>query len=377
MVGTDSEGVRDPEQERHDDHDRGEDVHHRADDQQDDVDREEEHELRVDVRLRPCHELLRDLSGDHVVGQHLRCVDDDEDRADHRHRLAAHPPQDFQIEGGAPGHSELDQQPRDAELERECVHHGERGDLGELESDREPGDHAERDRELRHREDEGPGEHPRRELRARHLADHRDGDRESAQHADQHQAGHDSGEQKAGTVPFPGGVEAAPFRRDVEAADRAVDEQRKGRREQQPDRARAGDQPDRELLVVASAHERGHQHAAERDDRDTRGAGEHGEQRARQDRDDREAPRDPAERRIREVHEALRRPGLGEQIPGEDEQRDRRHHLGLIAEAERKHARRHATELGVERARQAHRTEDRCAEHDREQRCTADKRERE
>ena len=81
------------EQQRQHDDDRREDVHDRADEQQDHVDREQEHDLRVNVILRPRDELVRDLGVDHEVGQRGRREDDDEDRADHRDRLAAGPPQ--------------------------------------------------------------------------------------------------------------------------------------------------------------------------------------------------------------------------------------------------------------------------------------------
>ena len=135
--------------------------------------------------------------------------------------------------------------------------------------------------------------------------------------------------------------------------------------------------PTREPLGVADAHERGHQHAAERDDRDAGGAGEHGEQRAGADRDDREAARDPAEQRVREPHEAIGGARLGEQVARVDEQRDRRHDLHLIAEADVQDVLDHAVELGVERAVEAHRAERGGAEHDREQRRAADEHEHE
>ncbi len=158
----------------------------------------------------------------------------------------------------------------------------------------------------------------------------RDEDRDRRQHADQHEAGDDAGEQEPAGVPD---LPACALDAD-QAVDGAVDEQRQRRREQQADRAGAGDQAHREPLGVAVADQRGHQHAAERDDRDARGAGEHREQRARADRDDREAARHPAEQRVREPHEAVGGLRLGEQVAGVDEQRDGRHRLDLVAEAD-------------------------------------------
>jgi hypothetical protein len=124
---------------------------------------------------------------------------------------------------------------------------------------------------------------------------------------------------------------------------------------------------------VALADQRRHQHAPS-DDRDARRAGEHGEQRAGPDRDDREAARHPAERRVGEPHQPVRGARLGEQVARVDEQRDGRHHLDLIAQADVEHVLDHAVELRRELARQGHRAERCRAEHDREQRRAAHER---
>ena len=77
----DAVDVRQGQDQRHDDNDGGEDVHQRADRQQEHVQEQQEHESRVYVRLRPLDELRRDLREYQVVGQGGRNSQDQQDSA--------------------------------------------------------------------------------------------------------------------------------------------------------------------------------------------------------------------------------------------------------------------------------------------------------
>ncbi len=84
---------RDRQNDRHDDHDRGKDVEHHAEREQEQVQQDQEGQPVVDVLLNENEQSFRHLGVDQVVGRCERHAEDDQDAADQHHRIAHDPRQ--------------------------------------------------------------------------------------------------------------------------------------------------------------------------------------------------------------------------------------------------------------------------------------------
>ena len=149
--------------------------------------------------------------------------------------------------------------------------------------------------------------------------------------------------------------------------DDAVEDQRHRQREEQAERSRRREQADREALAVALLEQRRQQQAAERENRDAGSAGEQREERAERRRGDGRSARRPAEQRPQRAQQPLGRLALGEQEPGQREERDRREvgrrRRQLLVGLDERHDRPAAVDEERDHRDAAEQREDRRAEH--------------
>ena len=106
--------------------------------------------------------------------------------------------------------------------------------------------------------------------------------------------------------------------------DDRIQDQRQRRRQQEPERSRGGQQSEREPIAIALFEERRKQHTTHGEDRHPRPAGERREECTENRADDSGAARNPAEPRAKHAQHPCRSGGLGQDEPGEREQRNGR-----------------------------------------------------
>ena len=299
MIWIDAVSISHRQDERHHDHDGGEDVHQHADHKQKDVQRQQEQQLAADDRFHPLQKLHGNLRLNHPTGEADGSRHDDQNGAHQGHGL------DDDAGQVAPN---VDI-PVQHDFDEQHVNRRERaGFVNPQQARSEPAYQNDRDRDL-------PLGNPQR-LQGRTHRETRTLDAvahpyvATIDHQGEH---HDDPGQDAGHQDLV----------DHEPGDDAVQDERHTRWKQQPERASRSHQPHREVLGVLLAHQRGKQQRPDGDDRDAAAARERGEESRRHQADRRQATRHPAEPGARKLNEPLRCSRFGQQVASKREQRNR------------------------------------------------------
>ena len=330
--------------ERHDDDNRGENLHQPADHEEKQVENEQERQPRVDVPAHPIHQTHRYLRADHVVGEADGDAEDHEHASDDRDTLADNP-QEIPLDQQVAVNHRLHQQ-RVARRQR-----------GGFDSGRNSTEHR-NEHDRRHCQlplpfPEGRARLPEIEAVPARPRDDPFADAPPGDHAREQNPGQDAADEKI-------------FDRDLR--DDPVENQRERWWEQQAERSRCREKPEREALAVTVSEQRWEEHAAQRQNRHSRPARKCREEGTENRAYDRGSAWNPSEDRAKDAQQPFRRSAFGKDEARQREQRNRwqcRRHAERVG-FDKDRSRRDAVAHEQQRRRGSENRENRRAEHGRD-----------